>query len=104
VSVAPSVWHAATGNAAARDAEPAGAVPRELALSRAAQQALAPAQQEKRTWTRADLVKYLGRILPRSGRDPARAAGLLEETADRILRSEFGGQTNKQDRPFQEHD
>jgi hypothetical protein len=30
-----------------------------------------------------------GRVLPRSGRDPDRAAGLLEETADRILRSEF---------------
>jgi hypothetical protein len=90
VSVAPSVWHAATGNAAAHDAEPASVVPQELAVSRATQQALALAQQEKSTWTRADLVKYLGRVLPRSGRDPARAAGLLEETADRILRSESG--------------
>jgi hypothetical protein len=55
-SVAPSVWHAATGNAAARDTEPADVVPQELALSRAAQQALALAQQEKapglaRTWS-----------------------------------------------------
>jgi hypothetical protein len=72
-----------------RDADAASAVPEELALSRAAQQALALAQQEKSAWTRADLVKYLGRVLPRSGRDPARAAALLEETADRILRSEF---------------
>ena len=24
------------------------------------------AQQEKSTWTRADLVKYLGRVLPRA--------------------------------------
>jgi conjugative relaxase-like TrwC/TraI family protein len=88
-SVAPSVWHAATGNSAARDAEPDGEVQRELAMSRAAQQALALAQQERSTWTRADLVKYLGRVLPRSGRDPAQAAELLEETADRILRSEF---------------
>jgi hypothetical protein len=58
-------------------------------LSRAAQQAVALAQQEKSTWTRADLVKYLGRVLPRTGRDPAEAAALLEELADRALRSEF---------------
>ena len=58
-------------------------------LSRAAQQAVALAQQEKSTWTRADLVKYLGRVLPRTGRDPAQAAALLEDLADRALRSEF---------------
>ena len=64
-------------------------MPPELALLRAAQQAVALAQQEKATWTRADLVKYLGRLLPRQGRDFAQAAALLEDTADRILRSEF---------------
>jgi conjugative relaxase-like TrwC/TraI family protein len=90
-SVAPSVWHASTGRAEARpsDADAADAVPEELVLSRAAQQAVALAQQEKSTWTRADLIKYLGRLLPRTGRDPAQAAALLEDTADRILRSEF---------------
>jgi conjugative relaxase-like TrwC/TraI family protein len=88
-SVAPSVWHAGTGNADTRDAEATSAVPQELVLARAAQQAVALAQQEKSTWTRADLVKYLGRVLPRTGRDPAQAAALLETTADRILRSEF---------------
>src|SRR6202042_3843204 len=51
--------------------------------------ALALAQQEKPAWTRADLVKHLGRVLPRAARDPEAAARLLEETADRILRSEF---------------
>ena len=81
-SVAPSVWHQAGADAASL-------VPPELALQRAAQQAVALAQQEKATWTRADLVKYLGRLLPRQGRDPAQAAALLEDTADRILRSEF---------------
>ena len=81
-SVAPSVWHQAGADAASL-------VPPELALQRAAQQAVALAQQEKATWTRADLVKYLGRLLPRQGRDPAQAAALLEETAGRILRSEF---------------
>ncbi|HEX5302277.1 MAG TPA: hypothetical protein VFW50_35310 [Streptosporangiaceae bacterium] len=41
------------------------------------------------TWTRADLIKYLGRVLPRTGRDPAAAAALLEDLAGRALRSEF---------------
>ena len=90
-SVAPSVWHVGTGRADAltRDADAPGVVPEELVLSRAAQRAVALAQQEKSTWTRADLVKYLGRALPRSGRDPAQAAALLEGLADRALRSEF---------------
>jgi conjugative relaxase-like TrwC/TraI family protein len=83
-SVAPSVWHGVSGDAG--DAEGAR---EDLVLSRAAQQAVALAQQEKSTWTRADLVKYLGRVLPRTGRDPAQAARLLEDLADRALRSEF---------------
>jgi DNA-binding CsgD family transcriptional regulator len=61
----------------------------ELDMSRAAQKAVALAQQEKSTWPRADLVKYLGRVLPRSGMEPAAAAALLEDLADRALRSEF---------------
>ena len=35
------------------------------------------------------MIKYLGRVLPRTGRDPAEAAALLEDLADRALRSEF---------------
>jgi conjugative relaxase-like TrwC/TraI family protein len=90
-SVAPSVWHADADRAGAdpRDADAPDAVPDELVLSRAAQQAVALAQQEKSTWTRADLVKYLGRVLPRTGRDPAQAAALLQDLADRALHSEF---------------
>ena len=61
----------------------------ELELARAAQKAVALAQQEKSTWTRADVIKYLGRVLPRAGMDPAEAAALLEDLADRALRSEF---------------
>ena len=61
-SVAPSVWHAA--GATARGAQEGGVVPEELALARAARQAAALAQQEKSTWTRAGLVKSLGRVLP----------------------------------------
>jgi conjugative relaxase-like TrwC/TraI family protein len=90
-SIAPSVWHADTrrADALARDSHAPDAVPEELELRRAAQQAVALAQQEKSTWTRADLVKYLGRVLPRTGRDPAQAAALLEGLADRALRGEF---------------
>ena len=35
------------------------------------------------------MIKYLGRVLPRTGRDPAAAAALLENLAGRALRSEF---------------
>src|SRR5262249_20728071 len=89
-SVAPSVWHATAGGPGTRpggrdDAD----ARRELELTRAAQKAVALAQQEKSSWTRADLVKYLGRLLPRSGLDPGAAAALLEELADRALGSEF---------------
>ena len=89
-SVAPSVWHG--GGAGARSRSPGNPGPApvsELELSHAAQKAVALAQQEKSTWTRADLIKYLARVLPRSGRDPAAAAALLEDLADRALRSEF---------------
>jgi hypothetical protein len=55
----------------------------------AGQKALALAHREKSTFTRADLIKHLGRVLPRTGMEPARVAGLLEELADRVLRSEF---------------
>ena len=74
--------------ARARRGSPAP-VPAELELARAAQKAVALAQQEKSAWTRADLIKYLGRVLPRTGRDPAAAAALLEDLADRALASEF---------------
>src|SRR5580692_477737 len=88
-SVAPSVWHGATGRAAAHAHGATGTVLTELELSRAAQKAVALAQQEKSTWTRADVIKYLGRVLPRTGLDPAAAAALLEDLADRALRSGF---------------
>ena len=87
-SVAPSVWHGG-GNAGAHTRDPGPVTISELELTRAAQKAVALAQQEKSTWTRADLIKYLGRVLPRSGRAPAAAAALLEDLADRALRSEF---------------
>jgi conjugative relaxase-like TrwC/TraI family protein len=88
-SVAPSVWHADTKPAGAAS-DPQDAARADAELTRAAERALELAQQEKSAWTRADLVKHLGRLLPRTGRDPETAARLLEETADRILASEFG--------------
>ncbi len=91
-SVAPSVWHAGGhAGAHARGPDASGAVLTqvELELARAAQKAVALAQQEKSVWTRADVIKYLGRVLPRSGMDPAAAAALLEDLADRALASEF---------------
>jgi conjugative relaxase-like TrwC/TraI family protein len=88
-SVAPSVWHNASGHAAAQARDSHRAVLTELELARAAQKAVALAQQDKSIWTRADVIKYLGRVLPRSGRDPATAAAMLEGLADRALRSEF---------------
>jgi hypothetical protein len=86
--VAPNVWHASKDRATTtrtRDQQPPD--PREL--SRAAQKAVALAQQQNSTWTRADLIKHLGRVLPRTGMDPANAAALLENLADRALRGEF---------------
>src|SRR5205823_1207603 len=47
------------------------------------------AQQDRSAFTRADVIKYLGRVLSRTGLDPAAAAALLEELADRALASEF---------------
>ena len=88
-SVAPSVWHGQSGHAGPRMRGADGAVLTELELARAAQKAVALAQQEKSAWTRADLIKYLGRGLPRTGRDPAAAAALLQDLADRALASEF---------------
>src|SRR5580698_1627978 len=88
-SVAPSVWHAATGRAAAHAHGAEGTALTGLERACAAQKAVALAQQEKSTWTRADVIKYLGRVLPRSGLDPAAAAAMLEGLADRALRSEF---------------
>ena len=90
-SVAPSVWHGGEGHAAAHAPSPGSPppVPAELELARAAQKAVALAQQDKSAWTRADVIKHLGRVLPRTGMDPAAAASLLEDLADRALCSEF---------------
>ena len=86
-SVAPSVWGPA-GDGASRG-RPGGG-PSRADTRQAAQKALALAHREKSSFTRADLVKQLGRVLPRTGMEPAAAARLVEALADRALRSEFG--------------
>jgi hypothetical protein len=91
-SVAPSVWHDPGARRASADVRGPGgpcAGPGQLAVGRAAQKAVALAQRDKSVWTRADVIKYLGRVLPRTGMDPAAAAAPLEEVADRALASEF---------------
>jgi conjugative relaxase-like TrwC/TraI family protein len=88
-SVAPSVWHNSSGHTAVQPRDSDGRRLSQLEITRAAQKAVALAQQEKSTWGRADLVKYLGRVLPRTGTESAAAAALLEDLADRALRSEF---------------
>src|SRR6516165_10026530 len=88
-SVAPSVWHSQSRRAGPRTRGADGTVLSELELARAAQKAVALAQQAESAWTRADVIKYLGRVLPRSGTDSAAAAALLEDLADRALASEF---------------
>jgi conjugative relaxase-like TrwC/TraI family protein len=63
---------------------------RDADTGRIAIMAVAAAQQEKASWTRADLITHLGRLMPRGVGDPAAEAALLEELADRALASEFG--------------
>ena len=92
-SIAPSVWGETRGRHA--DAEPGGPDGRtsgrlsQVEQTRAVQVALVLAQRERATFTRADLIRHLGRVLPRTGRDPAAAVRLLEDLADRALASEF---------------
>ena len=89
-SVAPSVWHGGGhAGAHAHDPDSPAPLPAELEQARAAQKAISLAQQEKSAFTRADVIKYLGRVLPRTGLDPAATAALLEDLADRALASEF---------------
>ncbi len=88
-SVAPSVWH---GGEHADWRAPGPDEPGPLShaeMARTAQKAVALAQLEKSTWTRADVIKYLGRVLPRSRMAPVAAAALLEDLAEWALRSEF---------------
>jgi len=82
-SVAPSVWHGrgGRGDAHARGAGSQGPLLTELELARAAQKAVELAQQAKPAWTRADVIKYLGRMLPRTGADLTQLEDALADRA-----------------------
>ena len=60
-----------------------------LELARAVQKAVALAQREKSTWIRADLIMYLGRVLPRTGMARPRPRPCSRTLAGRALRSRF---------------
>ena len=77
---------AGRGGQAQREAQ----AQRDADTERIAIMAVAAAQQEKASWTRADLIAHLGRLMPRCAGDPAAEAALLEELADQALASEFG--------------
>jgi hypothetical protein len=60
-SVAPSVWHSQSHRAGPRPRGADGAVLTELELARAAQKAVALAQQEKSAWTRLLRIEAITR-------------------------------------------
>jgi hypothetical protein len=92
-SVAPSVWGERDASRAdARSREQRGVGLGWAEQRRAAQKALALAQQARSVWTRADLLGYLGRVTPRVGMEPGAAVRLLEELADRILAGQLMGE------------
>ena len=76
--------------ARARETQAQAVARRDAEIPRIASMALAAAQQEKASWTRADLVAHLGRMMPRVAGDPATEAALLEQLAGRALAQEFG--------------
>jgi len=88
-SVAPSVWGESHAGTQAGGPPGPGRGLSPVQAQRATQTALALAQQARSTFTRADLIRYLGRVLPRTGMNPDAAAGLLEDLADRGLAGEF---------------
>jgi hypothetical protein len=90
-SVAPSVWGQTTarhpGSSQQKSRQPSLT---ERDMETAAQTALVAAQRAASTWTKADLIKHLGRVLPRIGMNPGQAVALLEDLAGRVLAREFG--------------
>lgn len=78
------------GTRATEGAHADRAKPREMsrtAQTRAIQAALSAAQDEKSAWTRADLIKHLGRVMPPSARrmDAAETGPLLDRLADEAI-------------------
>ena len=59
-------------------------------IRRAAQKALEKCSRENSTWTGADLIANLGRVMPRCPAEPVGQAALVEEVAGRALAGGFG--------------
>jgi conjugative relaxase-like TrwC/TraI family protein len=91
-AIARSLIRDTGGGTAAELGGPEPGGPTRTELERAAQQALDLAQGERSSWTRADLIRHLGRVMPSSflRLEPAAAVALLDSAADLALSGEAG--------------
>lgn len=78
------------GGDASRDPRDPSPQPDLDAMTLVVSKATAACAREKSSWTRADLLTHVGRMMPRTGADPAAMVRLAEETTDRALAGEFG--------------
>jgi TrwC relaxase/AAA domain/Domain of unknown function (DUF5710) len=88
--IAPGTWGQASGPGAHAPGGSPGPAPE--ALTRAAQKALVSVQAHKSAWTRYDLLKHLGWMLPAETRHmtPADAVRLLHKLAGDTLADRYG--------------
>ena len=88
--IAPSVWGQASGPGAHSPSGRPGPSPE--ALTKAAQKAMVSVQAHKSAWTRYDLLKHLGWMMPAEARHmaPADTVRLLHALADDILAGRYG--------------
>lgn len=88
-SIAPRVWGLGPGDANPTQDSHAG--PTALEVTQAAQLALDVTQAQRSAWTKADLIKNLGMVLPASARSlpPAEATALLEVIAEDALAGRY---------------
>ncbi len=89
-NIAPGTWGQASGPGTHAPGGSPGPAPE--ALTRAAQKALVSVQAHKSAWTRYDLLKHLGWMLPADARRlaPGDAVRLLHKLADDTLASRYG--------------
>ena len=89
-AVAPAVWSEDAARSGSSSAAQGSALS-PATLSRAAPKALARCQAHRSTFTRYDLLRELGAVMPPEARHlaPAAVLPLLEDLADRTLAGEF---------------
>ena len=90
-SVAPAVSSLRGPGSVQPASDSRGAQPPPEVLARTARTALAVVQAKQSTWTKADLLKQIGLVIPAGARpaDPQAAVTLLHSLADRALAGEF---------------